>query len=210
MRSARTRRALVAVVPQPPDSRNRWHSPPREPASCLPAWATRPSGSSARISWWTATSCASRSELAEVAPGDAVVEIGPGPRHAHGGAARGRGRGLGRGTRPHPARPPGGGPRDPARRAGCTCVEGDAVEHPLAGLPPRARPGCKVVANLPYAISTPWMDAVLSGPLPGRMVLMLQREAADRYLAAPAGHQGLRRHLRSSSRRPMTPRRATA
>ena len=38
-------------------------------------------------------------------------------------------------------------------------------------------------ANLPYAISTPWMDAVLSGPLPSRMVLMLQREAADRYTA---------------------------
>jgi 16S rRNA (adenine1518-N6/adenine1519-N6)-dimethyltransferase len=46
--------------------------------------------------------------------------------------------------------------------------------------------GCKVVANLPYAISTPWMDAVLSGPLPCRMVLMLQREAADRY-GAPEG-----------------------
>jgi 16S rRNA (adenine1518-N6/adenine1519-N6)-dimethyltransferase len=29
------------------------------------------------------------------------------------------------------------------------------------------------------------MDAVLSGPLPGRMVLMLQREAADRYTARP-------------------------
>jgi 16S rRNA (adenine1518-N6/adenine1519-N6)-dimethyltransferase len=41
------------------------------------------------------------------------------------------------------------------------------------------------VANLPYAISTPWMDAVLSGPLPARMVLMLQREAADRYGASP-------------------------
>ena len=40
-------------------------------------------------------------------------------------------------------------------------------------------------ANLPYAISTPWMDAVLSGPLPARMVLMLQREAAERYMAPP-------------------------
>jgi 16S rRNA (adenine1518-N6/adenine1519-N6)-dimethyltransferase len=29
------------------------------------------------------------------------------------------------------------------------------------------------------------MDAVLSGPLPGRMVLMLQQEAAQRYTAAP-------------------------
>jgi len=69
-------------------------------------------------------------------------------------------------------------------------LEGDAVEHPLAGLPAeRARAGCKVVANLPYAISTPWMDAVLSGPLPERMVLMLQQEAAQRYAAAPGGKQ---------------------
>src|ERR1700684_410295 len=63
-------------------------------------------------------------------------------------------------------------------------LEGDAVDHPLAGLPPALAPECKVVANLPYAISTPWMDRVLSGPLPKRMVLMLQREAADRYAAA--------------------------
>jgi len=63
---------------------------------------------------------------------------------------------------------------------------GDAVEHPLAG-----RPGdggrFKIVANLPYSISTPWLDHVLSGPLPDRMVLMVQREAADRFLAQPGG-----------------------
>ncbi len=63
---------------------------------------------------------------------------------------------------------------------------GDALDHPLGGLPPdRAAAGFKIVANLPYAISTPWMDAVLAGPLPERMVLMLQREAADRYTARP-------------------------
>lgn len=70
-------------------------------------------------------------------------------------------------------------------------LEGDAVEHPLAGL--RAPPGgatapaldFKIVANLPYAIATPWLDAVLTGPLPERMVLMLQQEAAQRYLAQP-------------------------
>ncbi|MBL9213195.1 MAG: 16S rRNA (adenine(1518)-N(6)/adenine(1519)-N(6))-dimethyltransferase [Opitutaceae bacterium] len=101
-------------------------------------------------------------------------------------------------------------------------LEGDAVEHPLAGLgaeaglpqsqlwagrphpaeneltpkgmrgegtPPTtdatATPAFKVVANLPYAIATPWLDAVLSGPLPLRMVLMLQQEAAQRYAAQP-------------------------
>ncbi|HEU5078412.1 MAG TPA: 16S rRNA (adenine(1518)-N(6)/adenine(1519)-N(6))-dimethyltransferase RsmA [Opitutaceae bacterium] len=63
-------------------------------------------------------------------------------------------------------------------------IEDDAVEQPLAQLPANlAERGYKVVANLPYAISTPWMDAVLSGPLPLRMVLMLQQEAAQRYTA---------------------------
>ena len=83
-------------------------------------------------------------------------------------------------------------------------LEGDAVEHPLAGFdplgagcphpaadgsrgegtPPPCRP-FKIVANLPYAIATPWLDGVLSGPLPDRMVLMLQQEAAQRYVAQP-------------------------
>ena len=66
-------------------------------------------------------------------------------------------------------------------------LRGDAVEHPLAGLETAgpAAAACKVVANLPYAIATPWLDAVLSGPLPARLVLMLQQEAAERYAAAP-------------------------
>lgn len=59
--------------------------------------------------------------------------------------------------------------------------EGDALESPLAGVPTDTP--FKIVANLPYAISTPWMDRILAGPLPRRMVLMLQREAADRYTA---------------------------
>jgi 16S rRNA (adenine1518-N6/adenine1519-N6)-dimethyltransferase len=63
--------------------------------------------------------------------------------------------------------------------------EGDALEHPLAALPADRTAGFKIVANLPYAISTPWMDAVLGGPLPARMVLMLQLEAAERYAAPP-------------------------
>jgi 16S rRNA (adenine1518-N6/adenine1519-N6)-dimethyltransferase len=69
------------------------------------------------------------------------------------------------------------------RHGGLHLVCGDGVELPLAGLPPELAPRCKVVANLPYAISTPWMDAVLGGPLPLRMVLMLQAEAAERYVA---------------------------
>lgn len=65
-------------------------------------------------------------------------------------------------------------------------IEADALDLPLAALPPaRAAAGFKVVANLPYAIATPWLDAVLGGPLPARMVLMLQLEAAQRFTAPP-------------------------
>ncbi len=66
-------------------------------------------------------------------------------------------------------------------------TEGDAVEFPLAALKTDqgALQGFKIVANLPYAISTPWMERVLaSARLPDRMVLMLQKEAADRMVAA--------------------------
>ena len=71
-------------------------------------------------------------------------------------------------------------------------LEGDAVEFPRAELPlgeSVTSASFKVVANLPYAISTPWMDAILSGPLPERMVLMLQQEAAQRYAAQPGSKQ---------------------
>jgi 16S rRNA (adenine1518-N6/adenine1519-N6)-dimethyltransferase len=64
-------------------------------------------------------------------------------------------------------------------------LKGDAVDTPLAGLVPGPHQPFKIVANLPYAITTPWLDGVLSGPLPDRMVLMLQQEAAQRYLAVP-------------------------
>src|SRR5690606_11078090 len=44
-------------------------------------------------------------------------------------------------------------------------MEADALDEPLAGLPVTDAPAdFKIVANLPYAISTPWMDAVLTGP----------------------------------------------
>jgi 16S rRNA (adenine1518-N6/adenine1519-N6)-dimethyltransferase len=105
-------------------------------------------------------------ELARVSAGDTVVEVGPGLGTLTGALLE--------------------------AGADVWAVERDRTLHghlaeelPLAGLPAALAPDFKVVANLPYAISTPWMDAVLSGPLPARMVLMLQREAADRYSAAP-------------------------
>ena len=128
-------------------------------------------------------------ELARVAPGDSVVEIGPGlgtltSALLEAGAsvwAVEMDAALARYLRATLA------PRFPDH---FHLLEGDAIDHPLAGLPAdRALAGFKVVANLPYAISTPWMDALLSGALPGRLVLMLQQEAAQRYAASPGGKQ---------------------
>ena len=63
---------------------------------------------------------------------------------------------------------------------------GDAVDFPFAGYSP-SNGNFKIVANLPYNISTPWMEAVLMQPyLPQSMTLMLQKEAALR-LIAPCG-----------------------
>lgn len=128
-------------------------------------------------------------DLAGVGPGDTVIEIGPGlgtltKALLEAGAdvwAVERDRNLHAYLVDHLA------PRFPDR---FHLLEGDAVDAPLAGFSPPAQSSAstrdfKVVANLPYAIATPWLDAVLAGPLPSRLVLMLQKEAADRYAAQP-------------------------
>ncbi len=123
-------------------------------------------------------------ELAAVAPGDTVVEVGPGlgtlTTALLGAGAEVWAVEKDRVLHEHIAATLG--IQFPGR---LHLLEADAMDYPLAGLV--ARPGLdfKIVANLPYAISTPWMDAVLSGPLPARMVLMLQQEAAQRYVAKP-------------------------
>ncbi len=123
-------------------------------------------------------------ELAGVSPGDAVVEIGPGLGTLTGALLEAGAEvwAVERDRTLHAYLEAELAARHPGR---LHLVEGDAVELPLAGIPAARATGCKVVANLPYAISTPWMDGVLSGPLPARMVLMLQREAANRYGARP-------------------------
>jgi 16S rRNA (adenine1518-N6/adenine1519-N6)-dimethyltransferase len=64
-----------------------------------------------------------------------------------------------------------------------TLTHGDAVKLPTASLP-KEQGDYAVVANLPYAISSPWLESLLAtGCLPFRMVLMLQREAVDRMWA---------------------------
>jgi 16S rRNA (adenine1518-N6/adenine1519-N6)-dimethyltransferase len=123
-------------------------------------------------------------ELACVAPGDAIVEIGPGLGTLTGALLEAGAEvwAVEMDRTLHAHLESGLASAFPGT---FHLAEGDAVEMPLAGIPPVRAAECKVVANLPYAISTPWMDAVLSGPLPSRMELMLQREAADRYAAVP-------------------------
>ena len=123
-------------------------------------------------------------DLAQVAPGDAVVEIGPGLGTLTGALLEAGAEvwAVETDRTLHAHLEAGLAARFPDT---LHLAEGDAVEMPLAGMPAGRAQDCKVVANLPYAISTPWMDAVLSGPLPSRMVLMLQREAAERYAARP-------------------------
>lgn len=62
-------------------------------------------------------------------------------------------------------------------------LKGDAVKTPLGPLPDELDQ-YSVVANLPYAVSSPWLESLLAtNRLPLRMVLMLQKEAVDRMWA---------------------------
>ena len=62
-------------------------------------------------------------------------------------------------------------------------THGDGVKKPIGSLPENVE-DYAVVANLPYAISSAWLEALLATErLPVRMVLMLQREAIDRMWA---------------------------
>ncbi len=64
-------------------------------------------------------------------------------------------------------------------------VEGDALDQDLTGLVP---PPYDVVANLPYHITSPILHRLLGEtPRPDRLVLMVQREVAERIAAPPGG-----------------------
>ena len=119
--------------------------------------------------------------LAKVEEGDLVVEVGPGLGTLT-GALLERGAKvfaveLDRGLYAHLL-------EVFKDRQNLNLINANALRFPLAGLPPDTE-RYKIVANLPYAISTAWLDNVLSEKfLPERMSLMLQKEAADRFCAA--------------------------
>ena len=64
-------------------------------------------------------------------------------------------------------------------------VEGDALDQELTRL---VEPPYDVVANLPYHITSPILHRLLGEtPRPERLVLMVQREVAERIAAPPGG-----------------------
>jgi 16S rRNA (adenine1518-N6/adenine1519-N6)-dimethyltransferase len=118
--------------------------------------------------------------LAELGPDDVVLEIGPGlgvltrrlaerARHVH--AVE-----LDRSLAPHLA--------ELADRANVDLHWGDALQLDLAALDPTPT---KLVANLPYNVATPIVAESLAGlPVLERWTVMVQREVADRFFAAPS------------------------
>ena len=64
-------------------------------------------------------------------------------------------------------------------------IEGDALDEDLTRLVP---PPYDVVANLPYHVTSPILHRLLGAtPRPERLVLMVQREVAERIAAPPGG-----------------------
>ena len=69
-------------------------------------------------------------------------------------------------------------------------VEGDALSVDFAALAAGQRNPVRIVANLPYNIGTPllthWLEADAWPPFFDKLVLMFQREVAERIVATPA------------------------
>lgn len=67
-------------------------------------------------------------------------------------------------------------------RPGVEIVEGDALESDWSALAGRSY---LLAGNLPYYITTPLIFRILETPMPQRAVLLVQREVAERLVAAP-------------------------
>ena len=118
--------------------------------------------------------------LAELGPEDVVLEIGPGlgvltrrlaDRAGHVHAVE-----LDRSLEPHLA--------ELASRDNVDLHWGDALALDLAAFEPAPT---KLVANLPYNVATPIVAESLAGlPSVDQWTVMVQREVADRFFAAPS------------------------
>jgi 16S rRNA (adenine1518-N6/adenine1519-N6)-dimethyltransferase len=118
--------------------------------------------------------------LAELDRDDVVLEVGPGlgilTRYLADQVRRVHAVELDRSLEPHLTAALEGRPN-------VEVLFGDALRLDLAALDPRPT---KLVANLPYSIATPMVVESLDGlPSVERWCVMVQREVADRFVAAP-------------------------
>jgi len=118
--------------------------------------------------------------LAELGPEDVVLEIGPGlgvlTRRLAETAAHVHAVELDRSLEPHLD--------ELAGRSNVDLHWGDALALDLAALDPAPT---KLVANLPYNVATPIVAESLAGlPSLRHWTVMVQREVADRFFAAPS------------------------
>jgi 16S rRNA (adenine1518-N6/adenine1519-N6)-dimethyltransferase len=128
---------------------------------------------------------------ARPAPGSRILEIGPGlgvltAALLEAGAAVTAVElddGLARRLRRDHERALVVGARDPDAPGGLRLIVDDALAVELQEV---VRPPYDVVANLPYHITSPILHRLLGGPArPERLVLMVQREVAERIAALP-------------------------
>jgi 16S rRNA (adenine1518-N6/adenine1519-N6)-dimethyltransferase len=124
-------------------------------------------------------------------PGDRVLEVGPGlgilTRALLGAGAAVTAveldRGLAAFLREQFERELALGATAPESAGALRLVEGDILDQDLGAL---VRPPFVLVANIPYHITSPILHRFLELPLPpDRLVLMVQREVAQRVAAAP-------------------------
>lgn len=118
-------------------------------------------------------------ELLEVAPGDTVLEIGPGP----GGLTAALAATGGRLIAIEKDRDLVAALR--TRFPGLTLIEGDALEldwHRLCGPGPT-----RIIGNIPYNITSPLLEKALLPPRPAGIVFLVQKEVAERVAAPPGG-----------------------
>ncbi len=122
-------------------------------------------------------------EAAQVEPGETVLEIGPG----QGALTRGLAEAAERLILVELDRDLAAELRERYRsQPAVEVLEADILSVPLTTLTPD--PGrLRVVGNIPYNLTTPILFHLLERPRPREILLMVQREVADRVLATPGG-----------------------